>query len=917
MGEKLFSSGESRCKGLEILMLHSRMFMFSYDRQTDSMDVYDARLEQIDTIRGVLHDPYRKSLVHPEDFWKLQEFLEGELQGPIEIRVRKERDADYQRMSMDALGERADGLRIGSMKNVTQERKREEIWQEQAQRDSLTGLYNNHTGKILISEYLTKKSPLSSCGMMVIDLDYFKNINDNYGHLFGDEVLTKFAEFLRGFFEPKDIFVRAGGDEFVVLLKEISHQNLLKKSMNFVRMVRKIRFSDPSVTISCSVGVCFLPENVAGYSYEQLFENADWALYQAKINGRNRYVFCDNLKRFELEAQSTEEESCIDTRYLRNDVVASAFEIFEKQNSFDTALELLLQVIGIRFQLDRITVLQTDVAKQNAVVQYQWKRQDMEDISVPDEPGSYSREDFLTLFRSYDEYGTTVLQYDHMSGYSAEGRQLLMQGNAKTVLYAGMYCEGRYTGAIAYVVCSSKRYWSKQDRKQLGELTKIVSAHMAKCQAINAGVGGKFAAPGYDALTGLLSYARFREEAERIIMGGYAGKYLMIYADICGFKYFNQKYGYAAGDLLLKEFANFLMERMPEGVEGYFARVVADQFVLFMPFEKDELVTEIISGINRDFQTLMEHRFPGANIKVRTGVYRVGDQCMGASMAVDAANYARKQVQENSENTVVFFSEKIKRQQAQENEIIGRMDEAMKNGEFCVFYQPKVSLQDDHITGAEALIRWIRQDGTVLTPNAFVPLYEKNGRIVELDYYVLEKTAQMLYDQKQRGLPVVPVSVNVSALHAADEHTVDKYLAVLQKYDLSPELFQVEITESATVFNYRSVRRMFLDFQKAGFTTALDDFGAGFSVMNLIADIPLDVVKLDRIFVDKCENSERGVFFLRQIVHLLKGLGFTVLCEGVERKDQARLLAETGCDLMQGNLFSAPVSAEAFTEMLI
>ncbi len=152
MGEKLFSSGESRCKGLEILMLHSRMFMFSYDRQTDSMDVYDARLEQIDTIRGVLHDPYRKSLVHPEDFWKLQEFLEGELQGPIEIRVRKERDADYQRMSMDALGERADGLRIGSMKNVTQERKREEIWQEQAQRDSLTGLYNNHTGKILIRE---------------------------------------------------------------------------------------------------------------------------------------------------------------------------------------------------------------------------------------------------------------------------------------------------------------------------------------------------------------------------------------------------------------------------------------------------------------------------------------------------------------------------------------------------------------------------------------------------------------------------------------------------------------------------------------------------------------------------------------------------------------------------------------------
>ena len=143
-------------------------------------------------------------------------------------------------------------------------------------------------------------------------------------------MLTKFAAFLRTFFAEKDIFVRAGGDEFVVLLKEISHQDLLKKSMQFVQLVRKIRFSQQNVTISCSAGVCFLPENVAGYTYEQLFENADWALYQAKINGRNRYVFCDNLKRFELEAQSVETDNIIDTRYLRNDVVATAFEIFEK-----------------------------------------------------------------------------------------------------------------------------------------------------------------------------------------------------------------------------------------------------------------------------------------------------------------------------------------------------------------------------------------------------------------------------------------------------------------------------------------------------------------------------------------------------------------------------------------------------------
>ena len=208
---------------MEILMRHAGMYMFTYRPASDEMVIYDARLQEVEKIDGVLSEPSRCSLVHPEDFWKLQEFLEGRLQGPIEFRIKKTESGDYQKMSMDAREEEMDGIRIGSIKNVTVERRKEEIWQEQAKRDSLTGLYNNMTGKILISEYLAEKSPLASCAMVVIDVDYFKNINDNYGHLFGDEVLTIFAGFLKTYFAQKDILVRAGGDEFVVLLKEIRH----------------------------------------------------------------------------------------------------------------------------------------------------------------------------------------------------------------------------------------------------------------------------------------------------------------------------------------------------------------------------------------------------------------------------------------------------------------------------------------------------------------------------------------------------------------------------------------------------------------------------------------------------------------------------------------------------------------------
>lgn len=909
--EKIFSSNTNLTDGLRTLMQHAHMYMFTYSQDNDEMNVYNASLNIIDTIPGVLHDPLQSSMVHPEDIWKLQEFLGQKLQGPIEIRVRKKPGSDYDNISMDALTDSSTSIFMGSMKNITKVRKKEQILLEQAQKDSLTGLYNHQTGKMLISEYLSGKAPFSSCGMMVIDIDYFKNINDNYGHLFGDQVLTKFAEFLKTFFRSKDIIVRAGGDEFVIFLKDISHQDLVKKSMQFVHLVRKIQFSQQGVSISCSVGVCHLPENIAGFTYDQLFENADWALYQAKVNGRNRYVFCDNLKRFELNPQH--DEDAVDSRYLRNDIVATAFELFEKQNSFDAALNLLLKVIGIRFQLDRVTVIHTDIENQKVSLHQRWTRDEPSPILYGAD--RFNKEDFQTLFRCYDEYGTAVLQKHDMDMYSPEGKKLLMQAGAQTVLYGAMYCEGKYTGSIAYVVCSGERYWSKMDRKQLGELSKIISAHMAKRQAINSGISGRVSTPGYDSLTGLLSFSRFKEEAERIIVSGYATSYLMMYSDFCGFKYFNQKYGYTAGDQILREFSSHILEKMPSGITGFFTRVVADQFVLFTPHTQLEDCVSVTEEINRSFSSLVESMFPGANLKIRTGIYRISEDCLSASMAIDAADYARKQIKENSSVHTCFFNENIRKQQQLENEIIGNMEPAMRNGEFQIFYQPKVSLDNLKITGAEALIRWIRPDGSILTPHMFVPLYEKNGQIIKLDYYVMEKAAAFAAQNMSMGLSPIPVSVNLSALHAREDSTVDRYLSILDRYNLPPSLFQVEITESDTVFNYDNVRQMFDRFRKAGFSTALDHFGAGFSVMNLIADIPLNVVKLDRIFTTKCQHSERGIFFLKEVMHLLKGLGFTVLCQGIENRNQIEFLRQTECDEIQGNLFSAPLPEDNFREL--
>lgn len=918
MCEKKVQQLEDTVKRLSLALQQNDIVPFSYLLEEGTLIVYNSAMEVLQKIPDYLSYLKEDTQIHPEDRWKAIEFYEGRMRGPIEVRTVEDDGRVARKILSASLWEDpALGKTVlaGSTRDITAQKDRESALEVQAKRDSLTMLYNRLAGRELINEYLNHKNPYAACGMMVVDIDYFKSINDVYGHLFGDEVLKEMAKLLTMIFDRKDILVRAGGDEFVIFVKDISHAVLVNKAMQLVQGVRKLKFSESSYSMTCSAGVCFLPENVSGYTYEQLFENADWALYRAKENGRNRYEFCDDLQRFELSAKDWKRTGeNIDARYLRNDVIATAFEIFEKMNSFNAALEQLMAVIGMRFGLDRITVIRTDIKAMNAGRQYQWTSPGTpQALSAP---GGFTKADFLTLFHSYDEYGTTVLQYDGMSMYSPQAQALLMQGDAKTVVYAAMYCEGKYTGAISYVVCSQKRYWSRQSRSQLGEITKIISAHLAKSQALNASHQGLTSVHGFDSLTGLLSFSRFREEVERLIVGGYGRKHMLVYTDFEDFKYFNQKYGYSMGDQVLKEFSSYVISLLEREEGVYFTRVVSDQFILFCPYKAEDNLEASISQANEEFAKRQAKRFPDVRLRLRSGIYRVAPDCLSASAAIDAANFARRQVSCRHGVCARLYDENLGRRQSLETEIINGMEKALNEEEFQVYLQPKFSLEDGSVTGAEALVRWRRKDGSILYPDAFIPLYERNGRIVDLDFYIFQKTAAFLAHNQALGRKQVPISVNISILHAADQRTVGRYMEILEKYGVDPSLVEIELTETATVSDYGNVRRLFQQIQKTGMKTSLDDFGAGYSVLNTVIDIPVNTVKIDRAFIANCESSSRGHFFLQQVVSLVRGLGYEVICEGVETGEQVQALREAGCEKGQGYWFSRPLSLEEYEKFM-
>lgn len=801
-------------------------------------------------------------------------------------------------------------LYVGYAKDITDQKNQTQELLEQARHDSLTQLYNNRTGKELIDRYLQAKDPHASCGMLVIDLDFFKNVNDCYGHLFGDKVLQEFARLLRTLFRSSDILVRFGGDEFVVFLKDIPNTTLLQKTRQLSESVQQVKFWENDYRMTCSIGACFLPENTAGYSFDQLFENADWALYQAKQNGRNQYVFCDNLRRYAQAVPAAPETADIDARYLHNDLISTAFELFEKNNSFETAIPLFLKIVGIRLQLDRITIVDTRIRERSVSRQFQWTSPRAEPVPLNGE--SYTKEDFLTLFHSYDEYGTTVLQADNMEMYSPQGRALLMQGGAQTVVYAAMYGEGEYQGAIAYVVCGSKRYWTPQNRRELGEITKIINAYLSKHLAVNAVSRGMTSAPEFDRLTGLLAFSRFKEEVFHKIIGGYAEGFQIFYCDFENFKYFNEKYSYATGDQLLKEFSDFLIEAARHWGECYLCRVVGDQFVLYLSCRDEKGPLHYADTLCRRFEQYQAQHYPEVRLRVRMGVYAIEPGCLSASAAIDKANFARKQVHSNTRVSAVQFDKKLEVKQTLTGELLSGLPQALENGEFKLYLQPKFSPKDLSVIGAEALTRWIKPDGTVVYPDQFIPILESTGRIVELDLYIFEQVAQFLQRNAQAGHRLLPIAVNASAVLAREDAPTQEYSEILEKHNISARMLEIELTETAVVSEYDRVKRLLSSFQSDGMQTSLDDFGAGGSLLNNMVDIPVNTIKLDKLFLTRCSSNARGTDFLREIVHLVKRLGYNVICEGIETEEQVQLLRSLDCDGAQGFWFSKAIPAEEF-----
>ena len=412
-----------------------------------------------------------------------------------------------------------------------------------------------------------------------------------------------------------------------------------------------------------------------------------------------------------------------------------------------------------------------------------------------------------------------------------------------------------------------------------------------------------------DALTGVYNREAFYEKTVELLQQNRSVRYNILYFDINCFKIINDLFHIETGNLILKT-AGTYFKTITEGI-GVAAHMEADHFAICMP--EDMLDIDILlEGIDSAIFSLGIKN----NILFYAGIYPVDDVLVPVNQMCDRAHMALNTVKGLYKKRYAYYDEKMRETLLEEQMLLREMEQALSSGQFCVYYQPIYSIKAGRAVSAEALVRWRHPTAGVIPPVRFVPLFERNGFVVRLDRFAWEEVCRLLAERVRAHLPVVPVSVNVSRLNFYDSDFCDTIVGLLKKYDLDPSLLRLEITESAYTDNPLQLLSVLKKLQALGLKILMDDFGSGYSSLNMLKNLAVDILKIDMNFVQDLEDSQRAPLILRRVVEMAHDLGMSVVVEGVETKAQIDFLASIGCDKIQGYYFAKPMPKEDFAALI-
>lgn len=421
--------------------------------------------------------------------------------------------------------------------------------------------------------------------------------------------------------------------------------------------------------------------------------------------------------------------------------------------------------------------------------------------------------------------------------------------------------------------------------------------------------GGKLYELAYiDRITKLGNQNYFLEKGKEWIENNHDKTYLMI-LDVDKFKSFNKKYGHTIGNKLLNKIGKVLNQTIRG--EKIICRLSNDIYGILL--KEDGSIEKIAEKIESSLSKII---IDGREyiIYITIGIYKVKEEETEISKIMDKAIIAHNHIKGNYDKKYKIFDEKIEADIEKEHEIEIVMQEALKNKEFEVFYQPKISSLTEKMQSAEALVRW-KKNGQLIPPNEFIPIFEKNQFIIKLDEYIFEMVCKDVEEWKNKYENIPTISINVSKEHLIKEDFANTYMKIAEKYKINPQEMEIEITESATIGNQKDIIKVMKQMKKIGFAIAIDDFGTGYSSLSMLQTLPIDIIKIDKVFINQISIKETDRNLVEYIILIAKKLKLKTVAEGVETKEEVQYLKKLGCDFIQGYYYSKPLKKEAFEKL--
>ncbi|MBO5335814.1 MAG: EAL domain-containing protein [Lachnospiraceae bacterium] len=910
---------EKEREKLKAVIKMSGDMMFEYDIAADHM-TYTNTGDGILFSRQITQN-YTKSLsdiIKEEDAevgYQLAETLRsGRENFVIELR-RKGTDGEYHWVSVtgktlyakDGTPERV----LGKIRNIDAQKEKEKELQEKSQKDSLTGLYNHMTAKNMAAKRIADMKPGEVSYLLVCDIDNFKKLNDTNGHMFGDAVICSFADEMSRLL-PEAVRGRIGGDEFLIYVENTTRE-VVEKQMQELNILLSDRYNDEKngLHISCSIGAVEIDGTIKDYN--ALFQLADNALYTVKDAGKGFCLIVDSRASEESQRTSYLNSERNRESYIRKDtlikndeeLILLCVELLENVTNTTSALRLICDRTCRFFDLDDMVCVEHQ--EQGKEVLYQWNRTEKNEYTRRlYQEGVY---EWDKLFGRCDDKGILVYREEDTRRVNTEGAKSLILNFSKEV--------SGYRGSIIYADRRNDRDWERE-RETLNRISNHIFTYMRQLREEERKREELDRKLNYDALTGLPVYNHFVALMEEYMAEhGKKGLYC-VYTDFSNFQYLNEVYGYGAGDGVLQDYGKALQNEYDRNV--CFCRVTSDHFLGMIKGENLEDAWQSYLDFTWNYTEKINQQFNQCNLVIASGMYEVKEDDFNVAVIMDNANEARKKCKEQRVATaVVAYTEEVKQEVEATKTIVANIVSAYNNQEFHAYLQPKVSLKSGKIVGAEALVRWIKPDGTIIMPSQFIDVSERNGFVTKIDFAVLDHVMEYLKEAIDLGEEVVPISVNFSRRHNEFSNFVPSIVKRLDNFNVPSCLLEAELTESVFMSDMSRLSSNAQALRDRGIQVSVDDFGSGYSSLNLLSRVTVDTIKLDRQFLQDTLNTAKGenaLTIIKYLIRMLKRLGFKVLAEGVETEEQVKMLKNADCDVVQGYYFAKPMPIPEFREFL-